>query len=773
MTDVLLSGLAGFQSADPAVSSRLELVWHELGRTLTPQGLDSYLRGVHGLLALGRGIEPVLAYMDTMPAVAREVGEQVLPDTLNAVMQLSSLTSGTVIVSFFSSLPVAARRMGDADLLRQYLGLVHQVASKAPRGLRPMLDNIDQLLDKLTLGGLRRWALWGAQTHARHPEMLQAYFSLQTPDSLSVLQRERRGILFADTHRLLNFYLRALWGRDFFMRPTSGDFESREGLRPYCEAGTIHLPDAYDDMDGVSGRDIYRAAAAHLAAHQVYTRQALSAEALTPLQMFLIGLFEDARVEYCAIQEMPGLRQLWLPLLEHRSGHSGISWLLQLARVLLDERALANADALQLAMCQAFSEAVSHDCRNSQISWDLGLQLYSQLKAQAFVLPPLHALEKAQPLYRDDNRAIWVAEEFASVPAIARPRQIRRKVSLMEMLDELDCELAGDDAQEIWTLETPFYLDQEACTINELEGREVITPPCFYPEWDFQMQLYRPQWVTLEERRQPSADAALIDAMIEAQRPLAGQVRRIIDALQPQGLVRQRRCEDGEALDLDAVVRAMVDLRMGVVPDQRFHTRYQRRFRDLAVLVLIDLSESTQAIIPGTSQSILQLAREAAVLLASAITGIGDPFAIHGFASNGRHQVHYYRYKDFDQPYDDAARARLAGMQGGWSTRMGCALRHAGHLLRQQPQRRKLVLVLTDGEPADIDERDPLYLRADCRKAVEELAQAGMTSYCLSLDPLADDYVSRIFGRNRYTVLDRLERLPERLPSLFATLTGS
>ena len=110
-------------------------------------------------------------------------------------------------------------------------------------------------------------------------------------------------------------------------------------------------------------------------------------------------------------------------------------------------------------------------------------------------------------------------------------------------------------------------------------------------------------------------------------------------------------------------------------------------------------------------------------------------------------------------------------MQGGLSTRMGGALRHAASFLLRQPQQKKLVLLVTDGEPADIDVRDPQYLRHDTKKAVEEMAASGVMTYCLTLDPEADDYVSRIFGVNGFTVVDHVQRLPERLPSLFMSLT--
>jgi nitric oxide reductase activation protein len=116
-------------------------------------------------------------------------------------------------------------------------------------------------------------------------------------------------------------------------------------------------------------------------------------------------------------------------------------------------------------------------------------------------------------------------------------------------------------------------------------------------------------------------------------------------------------------------------------------------------------------------------------------------------------------------------KARLAGMQGSYSTRMGAALRHAGMYLGQQPKNKKILFIITDGEPADNDVRDPQYLRHDAKRAVEELARNGITTYALSLDPHADQYVSRIFGMNHFTVLEQVERLPEKLPMLYMGLT--
>ncbi|MCF1184617.1 nitric oxide reductase activation protein NorD [Marichromatium gracile] len=766
----------------------LEASHHEAARLLSPRGLEHYVTGIRAMCTLNKGDDLVMTYVQEMPGVARELGEDIIPDIVGAVMKLASHTSGTVLTLLLGSLGLAATRLGDAELMRGYLGLLHQLAGKAPRGLRPMLEHSDELFAKLTLGGLRRWALWGAQAHARDLDGQLAYFGLASEASRAVLQQERRGTLFVDNQRRLNFYLRALWARAFFMRPTSGDYESREGLRPFIEEFQIHLPDAFDDWQGIPGVDLYRAAAAHCAAHLVYTTAPLDGTGLSPAQRFVVTLFEDARVEALAVAEFPGLRKLWGAIHAHAlplaaNAHPMQSLLTRLARALLDPEYQDPEPAIAESAARFHERGATRGTDNA-ISREAGLAFHDRA-LELVALPSLRVLEDMPLPYRDDNRYCWTFDENLFITQgldylPERARQVRRQVSVMEMVNELDCELAGDDAQEVWNLATPFWLDQEDCTINELEGREPISEPFHYPEWDYHVQLYRPDWTSVIERRQERGDPALMDEILTRHRPIASRIRHLIDALQPQGVVRRRGYEEGEELDLEAAVRAMVDIRRGVMPDPRINIRITRHVRDLAIVVLMDLSESTNEKVgvnegePGYDEtpSILDLTREATGLLAWAIDAIGDAFAVHGFASDGRHDVRYYRFKDFDQDYGDAAKSRMAGMRGGLSTRMGAALRHAGHHLEQQPAQKRLVLLITDGEPADIDERDPQYLRHDAKKAVEDLRTRGIHTHCLTLDPEADRYVARIFGENGYSIVDQVERLPERLPGVFGVLTG-
>ena len=762
----------------PEVQESLRSAWLEATKVLSARGLDNYLKGAAAIGSLGKGDTLVATWIDHAPMVAKEVGEDVIPDLVHAAMSLASKTSGAVIELALSSAPTAANRLGDEVLFHSYLQFLAQLLAQAPRGVRPMLENLEVLFAQLTLGGLRRWAMWGAHAHrTNYPEQTN-YFSLQSKESLAMLQKERKGTLFVEVQRRINIYLRALWARDFFMRPTSGDFESREGYRPYVEGYLIHLPDAYDDYtlgaEKVSGLEMYRAAATHSAAHIVYTRTPISAEALNPWQMAVISVIEDARVEALAIKQFPGMKKIWVRLHEitaQRDSTAG-DYLNRLARALLDDDYPDEDEWISTGRL-LFKQAQDR-LQDNQVSWDIGVQLAHQFMAKRIAYNPRTDLLAAP--YRDDNRYFWEFVEFDLNQALAAgydaPKQVRKQVSLMEFANELDVETAGDDAQEIWVLGTELFpYEDMGKSYNEMEGKEPVSAPYHYAEWDYQIQLERPAWASVLEKRAKVGDLQLIHDITAQHRRTIGRLKYLLDALQPQGVTRMRKLEDGDEIDINAAITAFTDIRMGNNPDPRIMMRSVRKVRDISVMVLLDLSESTNEKVNGQDYSVLDLQRQAAVLLADAIAKIGDPFAIHGFCSDGRHNVEYFRYKDFSQPYNDEAKARLAGMSGQLSTRMGAAIRHAGHYLKAQRSAKKLLLVLTDGEPADIDVRDPQYLRHDTKKAVEEMARSGVITYCMSLDPKADQYVSRIFGARNYMVVDHVERLPEKLPLLYAGLT--
>lgn len=705
---------------------------------LSADGIDRYLEAATLIGNLGRGTELVLIFLEGMPGIAKTAGEALIPEVADVCLMLSGSANGKAINPFLSTLPTVSRRLEAATLLRQYFQLIQRMAKEASDGLIPLLGQVGHILSLTTIRGLQNWMDAGLRGYRQMPHKLPDYFGLQSADSRAALQRERQGTLYADSERKLSLYLRAFWEMDIDCHPYSLDTAgSLRASFPHIDRQGFHIPDVHEDLGDIRGIDRYRAMLSHMAAHQAYT-QPYFADNYSPFQQLFIEVFEDARVEQLAIQRFPGLHRLWLAL--HPSpkeqgcpeGYSPVRHKMAiLSRALLDPKH-PYSDPVLKEFVARFHERMASNPHDRRIATELGVDYLLKVHTAEFRQPKIW-FKDTEVSYRDDNRYMWV------------------------FLEDTDNE-------------DEFHSDHGAANPRQLQGQNGALYSRHHPEWDYQLQNYRPDWATAYESIHPSGDASEIDHLLLKHRVLAKKLKRIVDLLKPQQHVRERFKEDGDELDLDIAIRSMVEYKSGTTPDPRIHMSHKTDGRDIAVTLLLDLSESIKETPAGCEQSILQLSQEAVSLLAWAIDELGDPFAIAGFASNTRHDVRYQHFKGFNEPWGTEAKARLAAMEGGYSTRMGTAIRHAGHYLSKRDNAKKLLFILTDGEPSDIDVQDPRHLLADSKKAVEELHATGVTCYCISLDPHADDYVSDIFG-NHYTVIDHVEKLPEQLPRLFMSLT--
>jgi hypothetical protein len=713
---------------------------------LSPEAMVDYIAGARTLCKMGRGQEPVLAFLEEMPDVAAQLGDGAIAVVVEFVQKLSRTPNAKALPPFLQSLPAAARSLDNLPLFREYLALVWQTMERT----MPKVHGIDSmynspclpdflasapfLFSQLSLAGIRNWVEYGIKAYPNDPDRQRDYFQVQSADSRAVLQRERHGTLLVDHERSLSMYLRGLWETQVHLLPYSLAFDQLRKPVPYYDSLGIHLPDVYDDTpNGVRGIDRYRALLAHISAHQRWTAW-LIADNYSPFQRMAVEMFEDSRVEALAMREFPGLRKLWCAL--HPipkadacpEGWSSIRHrLAMLSRAFLDPNH-PYTDPVLLKFVARFHEAVEQDATTQDIA-QLGLSYVAQTRVQSDQSSQVW-FEDTVVDYRDDNRLMWrYIEEGDEEDTSIRPRQPQ------------------DDA--------------------EAEGK---LPPRLYPEWDYSAQHYRPDWVSVYEHLHPKGDAGRIEQLLAKHHALAKRLKKIIDLLKPQQKVRIRYQEEGSELDLDIAIRSLIDFKSGAQPDPRINMSHKHDGRSIAVSLLVDLSASLADVPQGCTQSKLELSQEAVSLLAWAIEQMGDKFAIGGFHSNTRHEVRYLHLKGYGEHWGGDVMSRLAAMEAGFSTRMGAAIRHAGHYLDHQLADKKLLLILTDGEPADIDVKDERLLIEDSRIAVRELDQKGIYTYCINLDPKADEYVADIFG-NHYTVIDNVARLPERLPQLFMSLT--
>ncbi len=719
----------------------------EAVKSLSGEGIQAYLEGASLVCMIGRGFEPVLVYLEEVPQICRHVGEQAAGKIAQSVWKISRTPNGVSILPFLQALPSAARRLQSKETFNHFIEIVfdfmenttvsihgHHTTIPSP-GLTDLLNNTAFLLGQISLEGLRNWIDYGVRYYSAHPERQKDYFSLQSADSKAILQRERHGTLFADNQRRLDMYLKSLWNEKQQLVPYSTGFNEQIKPRPYFDSMGMRIPDVLDDSNnGVAGLDHYRATLAHMSAHLRWSKKII-VDNYSPFQRFGIECLEDCRVDTLACRKYPGLHKLLMALhpqpLEDACNEENESCirhrLTMLSYACMDRHHhYTNKDIIEFS--ERFHTIMLGGESSLKEMAALAVSFIARTRRQADQSPNVH-FSGTDISYRDDNRHLWIYIEES-------------------------------DDEEMFEQEEKQAIDEES---NQL-------PPRHYPEWDYRAKSYRPDWVSLYENLHPSDSPEKIDGLLKKHAALAKRLKQLLELLKPQNHVRVRYQEEGSELDLDIAIRSLIDYKSGITPDPRINMSHKHDGRNIAVTLLLDLSASLDDVPEGCSQTILELSQEAVALLSMAIDELGDPFAIAGFSSNTRHQVRYQHIKGFSEKWDDEVKARLAAIKAGYSTRMGAAIRHAGHYLSHQQTDKKLLLILTDGEPSDVDADDAHILIADTAKAVKELDQDGIYTYCINLDPDADEYVRDIFG-NQYTVIDRVESLPEKLPQLFMALT--
>lgn len=294
-----------------------------------------------------------------------------------------------------------------------------------------------------------------------------------------------------------------------------------------------------------------------------------------------------------------------------------------------------------------------------------------------------------------------------------------------------------------------------------------------YPEWDSTIEDHKPDWVRVTEYTLEAGSPEFVERVRAEHGPLIGQIRRAFEALRPEQVRRMRGLLDGDELDMDRLIQARIERRAGGSPDERFYARRLRQDRDVAVAFLVDMSSSTNEVVGLAERRVIDVEKEALVLIAEAVDAIGDRSAIWGFSGYGRDQVAFYVAKDFSDPWDDTVRERIGRMSWKMENRDGAAIRHATHKLSQVPSRIKLLLLLSDGKPLDCgcDHYADAYAQDDTRRALQEARASGIHPFCITVDPGGSDYLGRLYGDTGFTVIDRVEALPKRLPRIYRRLT--
>ncbi|MCB9758955.1 MAG: hypothetical protein H6739_03875 [Alphaproteobacteria bacterium] len=302
---------------------------------------------------------------------------------------------------------------------------------------------------------------------------------------------------------------------------------------------------------------------------------------------------------------------------------------------------------------------------------------------------------------------------------------------------------------------------------------DAAAPSILYREWDASIGDYKPDWVRLREHVLAPGDRSFTEGVIDEHGPAIRALRRRFEALRPQAMRRVRGLTDGDELDLDRVIEARVARRAGSSPPERIYARHQRDQRDVAVAFLLDMSSSTNELAGEGTRPIIQVEKEALVLIAEALDAIGDACAIYGFSGYSREHVAFYIAKDFSDPYDDRVRERIGRITWKMENRDGAAIRHATARLAACNARSRLLILLSDGRPLDCgcDQYYDHYAQEDTRMALREARNVGVHPFCITVDPRGEGYLEALYGEVGYIVIEQVGSLPEKLPRIYWRLT--
>lgn len=529
----------------------------------------------------------------------------------------------------------------------------------------------------------------------------------------------------------------------------------------WCDASNLRLPQSLAVYPEVSlNQDLYR-------------WLALLAAQAGPMRHWAR---DNQRWTQAILEHFPAMRPRYQRLVEAH---------LQLRP---DPSQLPKAEAaLEAALCQALREpgSVSQFPRSERAPWPLPLWLY-----------PADNLGEPQAAQRAEE-----GEGNLEAPPGGESRQRKRArrvdessskgglllfrlENLFSWSEHIELDRCGDDTEDLDAARVAEDLDELALSRQRMRQGGGLKLDLDLPaadfddvplgegiklaEWDYRKQCLQKDFVNLQLMLPRGAEAKPLPLHLS---PLARRLRRQFEHLRND---RQwlRQQPQGSELDMQAWLDFHVERQNGQCAERGLFMEQRQNRRDLACLLLADLSMSTDAHLDNEHR-VIDVVIDSLLLFGEALSAVGDPFALYGFSSLRRQQVRMQELKSFRQPYGDETRGRIQALKPGYYTRMGAAIRQATELLGNCKQRRKLLLLVTDGKPNDLDLYEGRYGVEDTRQAVMEARKQGLLPFCITIDREAGDYLPYMFGANGYTLIKEPQQLPFRLPQLYKQLTQS
>jgi len=787
-----------------------------------PSGLAAqWLRAAGALADIDQ--DAALQYLEASIPVLAEIGPARFVIWADFGQQIAKL-SWKAAKEYFKSSPEVFRKIDHADLER-WARIGIYLIEKSPKvksgynahsllavgasaGKSKKVDlavqyfkSAGQILSRLSMKDLEEWVAKGLKVVGGQKETGASFFSLQTGSSRSAVEGLVKGLELKDIHTVLRSYAEALVGRKLMLRSSSIFYKNLPGLSRFfsvTDGSRIFLPSLIDAFaDEEMNFKTYKWVITHELAHLLHGTFNIGREDLVvfaglsnPVQAFRIFEFlEDERVDFLMTIDYPGLekdRRLIMEAFLNRAQERG-----EVRRSLFESLSFRASD-------ESFAAGLPDSRLASLLKEALAALLQPGSTVQdviALTLRVSHAMNGEATCEVCENRDAMdrlfyrgvidfdlventrqgmerllgeLCERFAEKKIEVRRETVATAVRRIEESEIIDSEELLWQISEGERFSELFGQVQDV--IAEMDAEKRLRRSVYYDEWDMKLDDYRKDWCRVREMDMVETSTAFYQKTVADNYGLVSLLRRHFGLLRPDRVQRYFREERGDDIDFDALVESVVERHAGVTPSDRVYIRREKNLRDVSVAFLLDMSYSTGDELPS-GKRIIDIEREGMVLMAEALESIGDQWAVYGFSSNYRDKVDFHVVQDFDERFGRSAKMRFENIQPMAQTRLGAAIRHATSLLAKRPSRIRLLILLSDGRPYDIDYGDADYSVEDTRRSLWEGRKKGVNSFCITVDKKSRDYLPYMYGEANYTLIDNIDTLPARLPLIYKRLT--
>jgi len=582
-------------SADESATRRLHLLmrqretlrsafrttWDELSHHFEPNELEAWAAVVLRLANVNAGPACLIAYWDVSKVSAGREEIAPLLAAAQSVVEICRSAGAQAATAALRALPVAGRIFGSGPPLARWWRAMEALSRQAPESVAPVADRIAEILSPGTIDAFENFVASGLRAASGNKARRIAFFSLDDDLARRLITRDPGAVTFLETEVELKMFITALWGRPPALRALPVDSNQAPQRRVSIAGPLIRMPEVFRGVRGDAARAMFRAAAAHAQAHLVLGRYPFPVGTLKPLQIALVNLIEDARIEALAMRHLPGLRRLWAPY--HVALPSGViaapTLLARLARALFDP-AHADDDSF-VTKGRAMFDIARPRLDDPAVSREIGMLLGNDLgQMRVQFNAKTHVVE---PVYRDDGLGLWDFGENAPLSGdiIELPAEAVR----IEQQDTSDSDSISDEP------------DQQQAALGR--ARPVAPDPrgtvvARYPEWDREHRVERPEWTVVREVAAHLDDPRLVEQALDRAAVLRNRIGQLVRGVRIGRRSRLNHQHEGHDLDLDALLDAGIALRTGQEPDPRVFRSSTSVHRDLSALLLIDVSESTR-----------------------------------------------------------------------------------------------------------------------------------------------------------------------------------